>query len=412
VASGGFDSTLRLWSLDGAPRHPPLEAHYNNVFSVAFSCDGSRIATAGWDDAVRIWKGGAREVELPRADEERITTVAVAAGAPVLAAAYESGGVQLWNLDASPHGAPLAVGSSGIVHALTFSREDVLASGSNHGAIRLWNLDGRPRDGSIMFDSSALLYSKVTLAFSPDGKALAVGATPFQLWNQSKLLWKQPLRRADSISSIAFSPRGELIVTGSALGDIQVWNSDGSSRAGPVKQRWEHVSALALAPAADYVAAAIGIDPTIALVNIDGSPRGALAGHFGQVRALAFSPTGRLVSGGDDGIVRFWTLPSGDVETIDVGLPINQLGFRGDELWVRANGETVLFYAPNRMLLATLLLRRDAALVYTAGGWYAGSDRFAVRLYDAAGAALGAAQAGRHMAPERVLQELAWAQRG
>ena len=270
----------------------------------------------------------------------------------------------------------------------------------------LWNLDGKPRGAALRFGKGDGILQQIGRSRSrPDGDVFALGAAPFQLLDQNRLLWERPLRtRRLADSGIAFSPRGDFIVTGSALGDIQVWNRDGSTRVGPLKQNTEYISALAMAPDGDYFAAVVGaVRPSRSSISM--ARRVARRWrHFGAIRALAFSPpdasrpAATTARSAVDAAI-------GEVETIDVGLPIAQLGFRGDVLWVRAN-ESVFFYAPNRKVAGTMLLRRDAALAYTPDGWYAGSDQFDVRLFDAAGQPLTEARRS-HASPDRVLQAIA-----
>jgi WD40 repeat protein len=412
LATGGWDSTARLWNLDGSPLRGSINAHLNTVFSVAFSADGTRLATVGhananFDSVVKIWKAdGSRELELPPGHEDRVITVAVADEAPLVAASYEGGVVRLWNLDGSPRGGPL-VGHQGFVQALAFApQKDLLASAGSDGTVRLWDLEGKPQGQPLPAGKGDRIFSKIDLAFSPRGDVLALGTAPFELFDRTRRLWERPMRPADWVRDLAFSPRGDFIVTGSALGDIQVWNVDGSTRVGPLTQRTEYISAVAMAPDGDYFAAVIGASPIITLFNLDGTPRGApLDAHFGAIRVLAFSPAGRLASGGDDGTLRLWTLPSGEVQTVDVGLPITELGFRGDVLWVRTD-ESVRFYAQSGTLLATMLLRRESALTYTPDGWYAGSGQGHVLLFDASGLPLPAGAATAHESPTRVVQAI------
>ena len=80
-------------------------------------------------------------------------------------------------------------------------------------------------------------------------------------------------------------------------------------------------------------------------------------------------------------------------------------GYRGDVLWVRS-AESVFFYAPNRTLLGTIVLREDAALAYTPDGWYSGASEKFVRVFDDAGKALPAAQAAKRADPARVLKAI------
>ena len=56
LASAGFDSTVRVWDADtGQPIGDPLTGHTDTVFSVAFSPDGHRLVSGGRDITVRLW---------------------------------------------------------------------------------------------------------------------------------------------------------------------------------------------------------------------------------------------------------------------------------------------------------------------------------------------------------------------
>ncbi len=56
IASGSGDNTVRLWDADtGQPIGDPLTGHTDAVISVAFSPDGNRIASGSDDNTVRLW---------------------------------------------------------------------------------------------------------------------------------------------------------------------------------------------------------------------------------------------------------------------------------------------------------------------------------------------------------------------
>ena len=56
IASGSVDKTVRLWdAVTGRPVGAPLTGHTGQVSSVAFSPDGTRIASGSRDNTVRLW---------------------------------------------------------------------------------------------------------------------------------------------------------------------------------------------------------------------------------------------------------------------------------------------------------------------------------------------------------------------
>ena len=57
LASGSWDKTVRIWSVEDPKAGPVLLRGYgNSVTSVAFSPDGRTLASGSRDKTVRIWK--------------------------------------------------------------------------------------------------------------------------------------------------------------------------------------------------------------------------------------------------------------------------------------------------------------------------------------------------------------------
>ena len=56
IVSGSYDKTLRLWDAkSGQPIGEPLRGHESRVSSVAFSADGTRIVSGSDDKTLRLW---------------------------------------------------------------------------------------------------------------------------------------------------------------------------------------------------------------------------------------------------------------------------------------------------------------------------------------------------------------------
>jgi WD40 repeat protein len=56
LASGSWDDTIRLWDVNtGQTIGEPLQGHADWVRSVAFSPDGQTLASGSYDETVRLW---------------------------------------------------------------------------------------------------------------------------------------------------------------------------------------------------------------------------------------------------------------------------------------------------------------------------------------------------------------------
>jgi hypothetical protein len=55
VATASWDHTVRLWDAESGKELRAFKGHSEQVQSAAFSPDGTRVATASWDHTVRLW---------------------------------------------------------------------------------------------------------------------------------------------------------------------------------------------------------------------------------------------------------------------------------------------------------------------------------------------------------------------
>ncbi|QAT83272.1 WD domain-/G-beta repeat-containing protein [Corallococcus coralloides] len=283
LASGHYDSVVRLWDVERGELLAELKGHTAEVHAVAFSPDGRWLASAGRPGELRVWD---------------------------------------WR-----QGQPRAVipGHTDVVLGLAFSPDGRrLASGGLDKAVRVWDFETGAEQLRFEHDDNV-----IAVAFSPDGgRLLSTSADrSARVWDlESRKELHRLVGHEEKVESGAFSADGQRIMTAAGDRAVRFWDAR-SGQLTDVFRNSGDVSVAAIDGGFQLLVQG-GWDGRVQLVDGHG---GALLermdAHQAFVMSVSMSPDGRtFASGGMDGLLAVWRRPEVPAQVL----------LRGPGVWVEA----------------------------------------------------------------------------
>ena len=366
-----------------------------------FSPDGTHLVV-GTDVGVWIYDvPDGKETALFTKHPGQVNALAFSTDGKILASGgFNNPIIQLWDLETDSKLSTFTLPKrQGSVSALTFNKDNTkLIVMDTYRDITHWEVSTGRKLADIDTE-----HSYETVTFSQDGSTFATGdeAGKIRLWDATTVLQQATLPGHSSlftgdnffagfiteifklpedpdIWSLAFSPDGKMLASGSLDETVQLWNTERRSKRGTLKGHKSWVTAVAFSPDGKIVASG-DVNKVIKLWNVNTRrERATLTGHTNGISAVTFSPDSKtLASGSYDGTIRFWnaktgqemsTFATGYVKSVKAvvfsenGTTLASAAFNGTvEIWSLTTGlELTTFTAGQSNIASAVALSPDA----------------------------------------------------
>jgi WD40 repeat protein len=302
-------------------------------------------------------------------------------------------------------------GHSDSVNAVAYSPDgQLLVSGSSDRTIKLWRRDGTfIKTLAIPYDINHQLFDVLSVAISPDSILIAAGVqettgggqftSAVHIWRISDGQLVQSFTgyaiggvTNTGVTSVAFSPDGQYLASGSKDQSVKVWRMSNGTLVSSRSDHTQQVNAVAFSPNGQWLASGSNDDTAKLYRTSDWGLVQTFTGHTNDVLSVGFSrDSKRLATGSWDGTVRLWNLANASRPlSLMHGSNLFCVAFSPDGklLASGANDHGIKLWDPKRGVLVDTLLGHSAPVltlaftpdsqILASGSW---SPEFAIKVW-------------------------------
>jgi WD40 repeat protein len=307
--------TVHIWDTQDWNKIVERTAHGGPIYSIAFSPDSKRLATAGEDHMVKLWPIRMELEQLTLAGHDGpVRSVAFSPDGSSIVTASEDGTARVWTT--SPTGENLAINvGPEVLRTVAFSPDGrrIVSEGPEKNTAAIWDAHTGERLRDLVGHSDGVLDAR----FNLDGTRIATGSRDrtVRLWDADTGREIRSFPAGGWAHSVAFDPSGTWLAA-AAYSRIHVWSLHEPLVSREYSDHTEIVNQLVFSPDGTLVASASNDHSVQVWAAQTPSLRFRLS-EAHNFHSVAFLPGGRsVIAGAEDGTLRYWRFKEGQTETI------------------------------------------------------------------------------------------------
>jgi cytochrome c len=221
AATAGADGRIAIWTAGNVQPDRVLEGHSAPIAALAVSPDGATLASASWDQTVRLWPLAGGAPRVLDGHTQNVNGVAFAPDGRTLVSVSYDQSVRIWPL--AGQSAPTVVAMPGPLNAVAVAGDGEISVGGADG--KLYFLTG---EGARAGEVAAGPRPVISIAISPDGALVAaagIGGSVAVIDRKTRVLARTLVGPGLPVWSVVFLPDSRTLLTGGADNIIRRWNA-------------------------------------------------------------------------------------------------------------------------------------------------------------------------------------------